>query len=245
MLFHEKQQDALRTIKRYRHVSREQLEEIAEQPQTIFDPEVVELDPTDEIPSFSERVREIGIYRPRVYPFVSPYKSDWIPGMLVENASGERTKFRVKNEAKFTKLKQRMDQAKRTGQKHLTWNGHQLPIRDLEDHLSFIEKQLKHRNKPSRSQRDKSLAAVLIIEENIEASEYVEEKKEKSDSSVSEPFRHLFESPPNLKSGVALLPHQEEGVAWTQQLWEKGYSGGLLADDMGVSKTLQVLCFLE
>lgn len=76
VLFQEKQKETLQTLKYYRRISREQLAEIAQQPQLHFDPEVVELDPTDEIPSFSERVREIGIYQPRVYPFVSPYKSE-------------------------------------------------------------------------------------------------------------------------------------------------------------------------
>ena len=48
-----------------------------------------------------------------------------------------------------------------------------------------------------------------------------------------------------MKQEVELLPHQEEGLAWAQQLWENKYLGGLLADDMGLGKTLQVLCFLE
>ena len=59
------------------------------------------------------------------------------------------------------------------------------------------------------------------------------------------PFDHQLEPSPHLKREVELLPHQEEGIAWAQQLWEKKYPGGLLADDMGLGKTLQVLCFLE
>ena len=80
------------------------------------------------------------------------------------------------------------------------------------------------------------------MRENIEDTDYVEKT---SDSQVEEPFRHLLESTPNLKQEFKLLPHQEEGVAWAQQLWENRYLGGLLADDMGLGKTLQVLCFLE
>ena len=105
VLFQEKQKEALQTLKHYRRVSREQLAEIAKQPQAYFDAEIVELDATDEMPSFSERVREIGIYQPRIYPFVSPYKSEWIPGILVEDKSGTRTKLQVKTEEEFTELK--------------------------------------------------------------------------------------------------------------------------------------------
>ena len=242
VLFQEKQKETLQTVKHYRRVSREQLSEIAKQPQLYFDPEVVELDPTDETPSFSERVREIGIYQPRVYPFVSPYKSEWIPGFLVEDESGTRTKLQVKTEEEFANLKQTIHEAKRTRQKQIKWKGQKLPVSDVERHLPFIEKQLKHRKKPSRSQREKSEITVLIIEENIEDPNYVEKT---SSSEAEEPFRHLLESTPNLKQEFKLLPHQEEGLAWAQQLWENNYLGGLLADDMGLGKTLQVLCFLE
>ena len=98
VLFQEEQREALQTVKHYRHVSREQLAEIAEEPQAYFDPktEIIELDPTDETPSFSERVREIGIYQPRVYPFVSPYKSQWIPGILVDDGTEKQKKIRLK-----------------------------------------------------------------------------------------------------------------------------------------------------
>ena len=242
VLFQEKQKETLQTLKHYRRVSREQLAGIAEQPQLYFDPEVVELDPTDETPSFSQRVREIGIYQPRVYPFVSPYKSEWIPGIFVEDESGTRTKLQIKTEEALTDLKQMIHEAKRTGQKQIKWKGQELPVSDIEKHIPFIEKQLKQRKKPSRSESETSETTVLIIEENIEDTDYVEKT---SSSQVEEPFRHLLESTPNLKREVELLPHQEEGLAWAQQLWEKEYPGGLLADDMGLGKTLQVLCFLE
>ena len=241
LLFQEKQKEALQTLKHYRRVSREQLAEIAEQPQGYFDAEIVELDPTDDTPSFSERVREIGIYKPRVYPFVSPYKSEWIPGVLVEDESGTRTKLRIKTEDELTDLKQAIHEAKRTNQKAIKWKGQEFPVPDIEKHIPFIEKQLKHRKKPSRSDREKSETTVLIIEENIEDPNFVAP----SGSSATEPFRHLLESPINLKQEFKLLPHQEEGLAWAQQLWENDYLGGLLADDMGLGKTLQVLCFLE
>ena len=242
VLFQKKQKEALQTLKQYRRVPREYLAEIAEQPQLYFDPEVIELDPTDETLSFSERVREIGIYKPRVYPFVSPYKSEWIPGILVEDQSGTQKKFKIKTEEELVDLKQTIHEAKRTGQNQIKWKGQEFSVPDVEKHLLFIEKQLKHRKKPSRLPGEKPETTVLIIDENIEDTDYIEKT---STSKVEEPFRHLLEPTPNLKQGVKLLPHQEEGLAWAQQLWENSYLGGLLADDMGLGKTLQVLCFLE
>ena len=243
LLFRGEQREALGAVKRNRHVSREQLAEIAEHPQAYFDPEVVELDPTPDEPlSFSDRVREIGIHQPRVYPFISPYKSEWIPGILVEHSDGKRTKILVTSNQELTELKGLIDEAKKTAQKTITWKEEQLSVPEVERHLPFIEKQLKRRKKPSDWPAEKQEPPVLIIEENIENPDYVEPTP---DSQVKEPFRHLLEPAPNLRQEVKLLPHQEEGLAWAQQLWEEKYPGGLLADDMGLGKTLQVLCFLE
>ena len=242
VLFHKEQREALETVKRYRRVSREELEEIAKQPQAYFNPDIVELDPTTDEPlSFSDRVREIGVYQPKVYPFISPYKSEWIPGIMVEDNDGKQTRISIKSDQELTELKGLIYQAKRTGKETVTWKDGQLPVSEVERYLPFIQKRLKRRKKPLCPD-EKLETPVLIIEENIENPDYVEPTP---DPPVKEPFRHLLEPSPNLKQGVNLLAHQEEGIAWTQQLWEKKYPGGLLADDMGLGKTLQVLCFLE
>ncbi len=238
VLFQEKQREALESIKENRRVPREQLAEMAKHPQEYFDPDIVELDPTDENLSFSERVREIGIYQPRVYPFVSPYKSEWIPGMLIEDESGDRTEIPIETEDQLGELEELVEQGKQSGKNYLTWKGTKLPISTVEEHLPFIRKRFKRRKKPYPEPGEKPGVTVLIIEENIEERGYVLPP-------VKEPFRHLLESTPNLKHGVKLLPHQEEGLAWVQQLWQRHHPGGLLADDMGLGKTLQVLCFLE
>ncbi len=243
VLFQEKQREALESIKENRRVSREQLAEMAKHPQAYFDPEIVELDPTDDTLSFSERVLEIGIYQPRVYPFVSPYKSEWIPGILVDNdESGARTKIPITTEEELIELERTIEREKQAGKNHLTWKGTKLPISEVEQHLPFIKKRLKRRKKPYPEPCEKSDNAVLIIDENIDEPSFI---KKTPDSTTKKTFRHLLESTPNLKQGVNLLPHQEEGLAWVQQLLQRKYHGGLLADDMGLGKTLQVLCFLE
>lgn len=242
LLFREKQRRALAVVKRYRNVSPEELAEIAVHPQAYFDPEVVELDPTaDEPLSFSDRVREIGIHRPKVYPFISPYKSEWIPGIIVEDKDGKRAKIAVKSNQELNELKGLIKRAKKLGEETVTWKNGELPVREVERFLPFIENQLKRRKK-QRGPNGNLEPPVLIIEENIEDSGYV---KPTPNPPANEPFPHLLEFPPNLKQEFKLLPHQEEGLAWAQQLWEKKYPGGLLADDMGLGKTLQVLCFLE
>lgn len=239
VLFQEKQRKSLESIKENRRVSREQLAEMAKHPQAYFDPEIVELDPTDDTLSFSERVLEIGIYKPRVYPFVSLYKSEWIPGILVEDESDTRTKIPITTEDELVELEKVIKKEKQAGSNYITWKGTKLPISDIEEHLPFIKERLRRRKKPYPEPDEKSGPTVLIIEENIEKPDYT------PDPPIKEEFRHQLEHPPNLKEEFDLLPHQEEGLAWAQQLLMKKYPGGLLADDMGLGKTLQVLCFLQ
>ena len=242
LLFRKEQREALKAVKRHRRVSREEIEAIAKHPQDYFNSEIIELDPTSDEPlSFSDRVREIGVYQPRVYPFISPYRSEWIPGIIVEDKDGKRTKIPVKNERELNELKGLINQAKSTHQETVTWKNGRLPVSEVERYLPFIKRRLTRRNRPPCPD-EKLETPVLIIRENIEDPDYVEPTP---DPPATEPFRHLLEPSPHLKLEVELLPHQEEGVAWTQQLWENQYPGGLLADDMGLGKTLQVLCFLE
>jgi|GEM_PF-1825057 HJR/Mrr/RecB family endonuclease len=57
----------------------------------------------------------------------------------------------------------------------------------------------------------------------------------------------LNEPPPNFKEGINLYPHQKEGFAWLKTLFNgnRDRSGALLADDMGVGKTIQVISLIS
>jgi SNF2 family DNA or RNA helicase len=83
----------------------------------------------------------------------------------------------------------------------------------------------------------------LLIETNEESirKELVSEAKNASQFAR----RVTFERPRALREGSHLRPHQEHGVRWLQtcsQIHER--TGVLLADDMGVGKTVQILTFL-
>jgi hypothetical protein len=83
----------------------------------------------------------------------------------------------------------------------------------------------------------------LLIETNEESvrNEFVSEAK------IASQFARgvTFERPRALREDRNLRPHQEHGVRWLQtcsQIHER--TGVLLADDMGVGKTVQILTFL-
>lgn len=55
------------------------------------------------------------------------------------------------------------------------------------------------------------------------------------------------EIPQGLVSGICLIDHQIDGLAWLQNLWRhspRSCGGALLADDMGLGKTLQILSLI-
>ena len=63
-----------------------------------------------------------------------------------------------------------------------------------------------------------------------------------------QPFEYsgpLLPDPPELNAGVTLLPYQKQGHSWMVGQEKPSLSppcprGGLLADEMGMGKTLQV-----
>lgn len=87
---------------------------------------------------------------------------------------------------------------------------------------------------------------ILQVLENLEG--LVFDRSEMPD--LSEPTS-AYEPPPGLAEGLALHPHQVEGFQWLTTLYQarsssgNAYRGALLADDMGVGKTLQVLAMLS
>lgn len=93
------------------------------------------------------------------------------------------------------------------------------------------------RPRPNRSQ------SVLLIDNNDETvrAEFIAEAERAKlwDGTVQ------FEQPSAFREDLSLHPHQKDGVKWLQtciQIADR--KGVLLADDMGVGKTIQILTFL-
>ena len=90
---------------------------------------------------------------------------------------------------------------------------------------------------------EKSSKKALLIETHDEfvRKNYLEQSELARQSATVKPF----ERPGSLRSGFELKQHQQEGVRWLQTCVRmEGRRGLLLADDMGVGKTLQILSFL-
>lgn len=216
-----------------RHRTRAQIKELTEHPTELFDPNVFDLSEL-----YSDRVIEIGVYKPKFYPFVCPYKSCWIAGATVETPENGTTKINIRNEEELIELKQSIKEAEESNKQIIDFDNTQIDIDDARFLAETAEKQLKSPNKPVNT--EDSGRKVLIIEENAEEVGYAVQERfiEKGD-------RYTLFCNPFLQKGYSLKEHQKEGVAWLQHLFNCKASGCLMADDMGLGKTLQILYFID
>ena len=216
-----------------RHRTREQIKELTEHPTELFDPEVFDLSEL-----YSDRVIEIGIYKPKFYPFICPYKSCWIAGATVETPENGTTKINISDEDELSSLKQSIKDAEENGKLIVDYKDTQIDIDDARFLADTAEKQLRNPNKPVDTEG--TGRKVLIIEENAEEVGFAVQERviERGDKYT------LFKNP-FLQEGYSLKEHQEEGVAWLQHMYNSKASGCLMADDMGLGKTLQILYFID
>ncbi|WP_166382440.1 DEAD/DEAH box helicase [Polaribacter sp. 11A2H] len=228
----------LEKVKKQRTYSKEEISEMVETPSKFWNTDLLDLD------DFGKRVAELGIYKPKFYPFISPYKSEWIPGIAIEDVVNGTRLVSIEDNDQLESLKQLFETAKAKKESEIVFKDEVLDIEKIQPIIDIAEKQLKQPKIPvvsPKEDQNKEVKKVLIIKENTEIEEYVENIEVIKDADY-----HLSEIS-NLSKGIQLKKHQKEGVAWLQTLSKEPYNlpGVLLADDMGLGKTIQVLYFME
>lgn len=187
---------------------------------------------------YSDRVIEIGLYKPTFYGFISPYKSEWIPGIIIEDRYNGNTNIFLKDHGIIKEIESLIIEAEANGDDVIVYRGYNLNIGQLKETIKLAKEQNKE---PQKLQRDKCVEKkVLIIEDNAESLGYTE-----TIHNLDLPLEYTFHKIDHLKKDVQLKSHQVEGIAWLQHLAKNKFKGCLLADDMGLGKTLQVLCFID
>lgn len=220
-----------------KHKSREKIQKLIEQPTEYFDPNAFDLSEL-----YSDRVIEIGVYKPKFYPFICPYKSCWIAGATVETPQNGTTKVTINNEEELEKLKREIQSAKENKKGIVEHNNTQLDIEDAMFLAQTAEKQLKDPSQPAKVESENGNEArnVLIIEENAEELGFAVKER-----TIEKGDKYTLFTDPFLQEGFSLKDHQKEGVAWLQHLYKSKASGCLMADDMGLGKTLQILYLID
>lgn len=220
-----------------RHKTREEILSIVEHPTEYFDPDVFDLTEL-----YSDRVIEIGIYKPKFYPFVCPYRSCWIAGATVETPQNGTTKLTIGSEEELSDLKRAMHDAVEKQKGIVEFNNTQIDIDDARFLAETAEKQLKNPKQPIKvaSNQEDDSRKVLIIKENAEEMDFAVKEQ-----IIGRGDKYMLFKNPFLHETFHLKTHQEEGVAWLQHLYKSKANGCLMADDMGLGKTLQILYFID
>lgn len=217
-----------------RHKTREEIQKLVEHPTEFFDPEVFDLSDL-----YSDRVIKIGLYQPKFYPFICPYKSCWIMGAKVESRANGTSNITIKNQDELSLLQQAIAEAKESNQDVVSFQDAEIALDDAAFLVETAKEQLQHPETPIKV-KDKKEREVLIIEENAEELGFAVKQKV-----IEQGDRYTLFTDPFLQAGFSLKTHQEEGIAWLQHLYRSKASGCLMADDMGLGKTLQILYLID
>ncbi len=225
----------LQKIKQHRNITDPELiQKIVDNPEFFFDDQYVDFSIF-----YSERVKDIGIYKPKFYPFVCPYKSEWIPGIAIKDKIYGETKVVFKNLLDLDKFVAENQYAKNNNKQSFEWQGIEIPVVNAEKCIYIAKKQFENPKQVYQRNEEKNEPEVLIIKENAELTEYVQVYK------LLANIHHSFSEIKNLYSYISLKEYQIEGISWLQTLLKENFVGCLLADDMGLGKTLQLLYFIE
>lgn len=237
VVLNDAQKENLAPIKQHgcRYSDRDEIAKIIEHPTEYFDPEQFDLSDF-----YSERVIDLGFYKPKFYPFVSPYRSEWIVGATIEHPIDGTASLTVETGEDLKELEKAIKEAVEEGKTTCVFRDTELAVSDAKFLAEMARKQLSNPKSPVKVEDDGNGKKVLIIEENAESTGY-----RIGNHHVSSESEYPLYQNTNLRNDFRLKTHQEEGVAWLQYLLSSKAPGCLMADDMGLGKTLQVLYFID
>jgi hypothetical protein len=201
-----------------------------------------------ETPSYSDRVTGLGIWTPRVVPWIQRVGTDWFgpdapagreaPGGIVV---GDRRLDLTSDQAET--LWEQVENAIGRGEPTTVWTPDDEPpvvvpaseetrraLAELSNQRTAARREAKEKSPKSEPKQVESLL-ILTNEGEVE---------------YNQDFVPRVGPSPGLPQmlGTSPKPHQQDGIGWLQECWLAGRPGVLLADDMGLGKTLQGLAFL-
>lgn len=195
-------------------------------------------------PEYAERVRGLGLWTPRILPWIALPSSDWFG----PETGGEATP-RAEPHGGLTVGDQRITLSPPEAEtlaaeieSAISKGEPAVPLRRgeriisvpaLPETLGALAKLAQARTtRKTAPEATPGAPEVLLIAPNTDALDI---------EAFCTP-RPAHTAPPML--ATVLKPHQQQGLDWLIESWKGGDPGVLLADEMGLGKTLQALAFL-
>jgi hypothetical protein len=212
---------------------------------------------------YSARIEDIGKEKPYYSPYIAKKKDDtsWFPDniqpMIVYQPDDANDPIAVPASVEAIEdLRRSVEAAEASGAPaiQVTWLPESIKVdeaRRIVNTVSGVMREAREKGEFDPEVERRKAATVepaadrkqLILRANILSVEYEESRRETLTQNPGEP-----QLPSALKPQISLYPHQREGVAWMQHLYglrdECQVRGAVLAHDMGLGKTLQLLCLM-
>jgi hypothetical protein len=184
---------------------------------------------------YGERVSGVGLWQPKVLPWLTPQTQSWLPAEECGLTIGSE-RITILSE-QIPAAREIVASAVRDGAAEATIAGRSVPanaetLEALDALAAAVAPQPMSRG-AERLPTSLQQQVVLLIKDNLEDPTY----KARTASRAG-----VKSTPRTLRS--ALLAHQTRALHWLQDHWLAGTTGALLADDMGLGKTFETLAFV-
>lgn len=242
------QREVLRRMQGVRHLSGVEKAEVLRNPVAVFDgvADAVDLN----LEAFGPRVRGIGDF-----PFVAqPYirrgtgifdgpeagplgtGTPFSAGIQCGYADGHSEDLTFTSKEEVIEFCRAVEAARTSGEGAVEFRGKSIILDDaFVGALAELREQVIPPSRP-KVPTEKKRRRFLLIYTNENELEYEEQPET---TAAAEGVL-----PAALRAGIDLKPHQRQGLAWLQRCFTMGRHGCLLADDMGMGKTVQILTFV-
>ncbi|MFL9977357.1 SNF2-related protein [Paraburkholderia graminis] len=223
-------------------------------------PTLVSYAQVHDLGGYSTRIESIGVEKPYHSPYIAKkdegegwFPENILPVVVFQPKDGGESVAVPTNKLAIEKLKNDVQEADAKGVAKLDvgWLKDPISLSDAKEIISTFEnlfsdlesgKQFDPEKTRKRS-GERATKKQLVLRANIQALEYEELRREALQSVPASP-----KLPQSIRPGLALLPHQQTGLAWMQHLFslQTDYQvrGAILADDMGLGKTFQLLALM-
>ena len=153
------QKENLQPLKEHccRYKSRDEIKSIIENPIEYFDADQFDLSEF-----YSDRVIEIGVYKPKFYPFICPYKSCWVAGATIECPENGTTKLTIAKEF-LIDLEHLIDEANKNNKEIINYKGTSIDVKDASFLANIARKQLDSPDEPINPKKDSNILSLVQI----------------------------------------------------------------------------------